>query len=189
LAEVYLASRGLNAPGSHALRFHPGLKDKDSGMRWPAMVALVTRGNDGLPMSIHRTFLARDGKGKAPLEQPRQNLGPCKGNSIRLAEPTASGLLLVGEGIETCLAAMQATGIPAWAAGSAPFLGAMILPRQVRDVIVLVDGDRAGHEAANLFRAWHRRQGRRVRLACAPDGMDFNDIPPVEARQLVERAT
>jgi putative DNA primase/helicase len=43
-------------------------------------------------------------------------------------------------------------------------------------VIVLADGDDAG-EAAARDRAWHwGQQGRRVRIARPPRGMDFNDM-------------
>ena len=61
---------------------------------------------------------------------------------------------MVGEGIETCLAAMQATGHPAWAALSTAGLRALDLPQDVRDVIVLADGDAA-------------RRGGRARLCLA----------------------
>ena len=83
---------------------------------------------------------------------------------------------MVGEGIETCLAAMQATGHPAWAALSTSGLRALDLPDDVRDVIVLADGDEAG-EAAARDCAWRwKREGRRVRIARPPQGMDFNDL-------------
>ena len=72
------------------------------------MVALVTRGVDDRPIGIHRTFLARDGSGKAPVEPAKMMLGPCRGGAVRLGAP--SNFLMVGEGMETCLAAMQATG-------------------------------------------------------------------------------
>ena len=71
------------------------------------MVALVTRGVDDVPLAIHRTFLARDGVGKAPVDPQKMMLGPCRGGAVRLAP--AGDVLMVGEGIETCLAAMQAT--------------------------------------------------------------------------------
>ena len=74
------------------------------------MVALVTRGADDTPLAIHRTFLARDGGGKAPVDPQKMMLGPCRGGAVRLAEP--GDVLMVGEGIETCLAAMRATGHP-----------------------------------------------------------------------------
>jgi putative DNA primase/helicase len=111
--EVYFASRGIHLTAPVALRFYPGLKHPSGGI-WPAMVALVTIGVDGQPIGIHRTFLARDGNAKAPVEPQKMMLGPCRGGVVRLAEP--GNLLMVGEGIETCLSAMQATGHPAWAA-------------------------------------------------------------------------
>jgi hypothetical protein len=46
----------------------------------------------------------------------------------------------------------------------------------VRDVIVLADGDARGSSAAQAC-AWRwKREGRRVRIACPPQGMDFNDL-------------
>jgi putative DNA primase/helicase len=78
--------------------------------------------------------------------------------------------------METCLAAMQATGLPAWAALSTSGLRALELPEDVRDVIVLADGDAAGEAAAgDRARRW-KRQGRRVRIARPPQEMDFNDV-------------
>ena len=145
LVETYLASRGLHLPPPPTLRFHAGLKHPSGGI-WPAMVALVTRGSDDTPLAIHRTFLARDGAGKAPVDPQKMMLGPCRGGAVRLAEP--GDVLMVGEGIETCLAAMQATGHPAWAALSTSGLRALDLPKDVRDVIVLADGDDPGEAAA-----------------------------------------
>ena len=115
LVEKYLASRGLNLPHTPTLRFHAALKHP-SGRTWPAMIALVTRGSDDTPLAIHRTFLASDGAGKAPVEPKKMMLGPCRGGVVRLA--THDELVMVGEGIETCLAAMQATGRPAADANS-----------------------------------------------------------------------
>src|SRR4051794_33867042 len=103
------------------------------------MVALVTHGVTGSPVAVHRTFLALDGCGKAPVEPAKMMLGPCRGGVVRLCQPCNG--LMVGEGIETCLAAMQASGRPAWAALSTSGLRALDLPRDVRDVIVLADGD------------------------------------------------
>ena len=88
----------------------------------------------------------------------------------RGAARRARRLLMVGEGIETCLAAMQATGHPAWAALSTSGLRSLDLPRDVRDVIVLADGDEPGEAAArDCARRW-KREGRRVRIARPPTG-------------------
>ncbi|MGD9885633.1 MAG: toprim domain-containing protein, partial [Reyranella sp.] len=78
--------------------------------------------------------------------------------------------------IETSLAAMQASGHPAWAALSASGLRSLDLPKDVRDVIVLADGDEAGEAAARDCAFRWKRQGRRARIARPPKGMDFNDL-------------
>ena len=93
---------------------------------------------------------------------------------MRLGVP--GDMLMIGEGIETCLAAVQATGYPAWAALSTSGLRSLDLPEAVRDVIVLADGDAPGSSAAQAC-AWRwKREGRRVRIARPPQGMDFNDL-------------
>jgi putative DNA primase/helicase len=170
---TYLRSRQLNLPTSPTLRFHTGLRHPSGGV-WPAMVALVTHGGSGSRIAVHRTFLARDGGGKAPVDPAKMMLGPCRGGAVRLDEPGA--VLMVGEGIETCLAAMQATGNAAWAALSTSGLRTLELPCDVRDVIVLADGDEPGEAAAqDCARRW-QREGRRVRIARPPQGMDFHDL-------------
>jgi hypothetical protein len=138
------------------------------------MVALATHGHDGEPLSIHRTYLARDGAGKTPVNPQKMMLGPCRGGAVLLAAPT--GKLMVGEGIETCLAAMQATGLPAWAALSTSGLRTLQLPAEITEVIILADGDEPGEMAAlDATRQW-KREGRAVRIARPPTGMDFNDV-------------
>jgi hypothetical protein len=185
VVEAYLGSRGLHLATPPTLRFHPGLKHP-SGGRWPAMVALVTRGSDGMPLAIHRTFLAIDGAGKAPVDPAKMMLGPCGGGAVRLADPR--DVLMVGEGIETCLAAMQATGNPAWAALSTSGLRSLDLPTEVRNVIVLADGDDAGEAAARDCAVRWKREGRRVHIARPPRGMDFNDMLPGHASEIEEAA-
>ncbi|MGE0701710.1 MAG: toprim domain-containing protein [Hyphomicrobiaceae bacterium] len=103
-------------------------------------------------------------------------LGPCRGGAVRLAPLTGTGSLMIGEGIETCLAAMQATGLPAWAALSTSGLRALELPGDNRDVIVLADGDPPGEAAAAAAARRWVGEGRRVRIARPPDGSDFNDV-------------
>jgi putative DNA primase/helicase len=185
LVETYLASRGLNVPPPPTLRFHAGLKHPSGGI-WPAMVGLVTRGSDNTPLAIHRTFLACNGGGKAPVDPQKMMLGPCRGGAVRLGLP--GDVLMVGEGIETCLAAIRATGHPAWAALSTSGLRSLDLPDVVRDVIVLADGDDPGEAAARAC-AWRwKREGRRVRIARPPQGMDFNDMLVGRAPRIEEAA-
>jgi putative DNA primase/helicase len=138
------------------------------------MVALVTHGATGSPIAVHHTFLVRGGGGKAPVDPAKMMLGPSRGGAVRLGEPGA--VLMVGEGIETCLAAMQATGNAAWAALSTSGLRSLDLPRDIRDLIVLADGDEPGEAAAKECAQRWQREGRRVRIARPPHGMDFNDL-------------
>jgi hypothetical protein len=182
--ETYLASRGICLPTPDALRFHAGLKHPSGGI-WPVMVALVTNGADGTPLAIHRTFLAPDGAGKAPVDPQKMMFGPCRGGAVRLADP--GDVLMVGEGIETCLSGMKASGYPAWAALSTSGLRGLDLPKDVRDLIVLADGDEAGDAAAEDCALRWKRQGRRVRIARPPRGMDFNEMLTGRAPFVEER--
>jgi hypothetical protein len=176
--ETYLASRGILLPPPVSLRFHSGLRHPSGGI-WPAMVALVTDGSDGTPLAIHRTFLTADGCAKAPIEPQKMMLGPCRGGAVRLAHP--GDVLMIGEGIETCLAAMQASGHASWAALSTSGLRSLNLPNDVRDVIVLADGDEAGEAAARDCAFQWQSEGRRVRIARPPQGLDFNDLLQVSS--------
>ena len=185
LAETYLRSRGITLPPLSSLRFHPGLKHASGGV-WPAMVALVVHGETGEAVAIHRTFLACDGHGKAPVEQVKMMLGPCRGGVVRLAE--ARNKLMVGEGIETCLAAMQASGHPTWAALSTSGLRSFELPAHISQVVVLADGDDAGEAAAQDCAKRWQREGRSVRIARPPSGMDFNDLLSARNPALTEGA-
>jgi len=101
-------------------------------------------------------------------------LGPCRGGAVRLAD--ADDEVMVGEGIETCLSAMQATGKPAWAALSAPGLRALELPSTIRKVIILADSDDAGENAALAAANRWMAEGHDVRIARPPRGQDFNDM-------------
>ena len=62
------------------------------------------------------------------------------------------------------------------------------LPRDAREVIVLADGDEPGEAAAqDCARRW-KREGRQVRIARPPQGMDFSDLLPARAPSIEEDA-
>jgi len=140
------------------------------------MIARVD-GVDGELVAIHRTFLRPDGRGKADADPQKTMLGRVAGGAVRLAPP--SELLLVGEGIETTLAGMQATGLPGWAALSTSGLVSLALPAIVREILILADNDanRAGERFAhNAARRW-RAENRRVSIWTSPHvGTDANDL-------------
>ena len=64
------------------------------------MIAGVTD-LEGRVTGVHRTWLARDGRGKAPVEIPRRAMGDLLGNAVRFG--TVSDVMAAGEGIETVL--------------------------------------------------------------------------------------
>ena len=172
--EKYLRGRQITVAVPDVLRFHPSLKHSPSGQTYPAMVALVTNAVTADAVGIHRTFLSLDGTAKAPVKPDKMMLGTTGGAVVRLALATDS--VMIGEGIETVLSAMQATGEAAWAALSASGLRTLQLPSKITRVIVLADGDEVGEAAAqHAARRW-RREGRRVSVVRCPRGQDFNDI-------------
>lgn len=132
---------------------------------------------DGHFTAIHRTFLRADGLGKADVPSVKTDFGPKGGSAIRLADhPGGDVELAIGEGIESTMSYMQLYGLPGWAAGSAGDLQRIALPRSVRRVVIVADGDRAGDQAAiataeNLFVRHFA-----VRIATPPAMTDFNDV-------------
>src|SRR6516165_8390182 len=61
------------------------------------------------------------------------------------------------------------------------------LPREVRNVIVLADGDDPGEAAAEACARRWKGEGRRVRIARPPRGLDFNDVARRAAAKEVAR--
>jgi putative DNA primase/helicase len=114
------------------------------------------------------------GQGKASFEPNKMSLGNIRGGAVRLAMPVSK--MAVAEGIETGLSFMQATGMPSWAALSAGGLQALLLPPEVREVLIAADPDLVGLKAAQIAaRRWHH-EGRVVRIVSPPEGNDFNDL-------------
>lgn len=117
IVETYLRSRGYDGPIRETLRFHPQLRHPDGLNRYPGMVAAVAIVPHHTIVSVHRTFLLPDGSGKADNESQKAMLGRWAGGAVRLAQ--AAEEVLVGEGIESTLSAMQLHRLPGWAGLSA----------------------------------------------------------------------
>jgi hypothetical protein len=101
--------------------------------------------DDAAVTGIHLTKLKRDGSGKAGIEGEPDKVTIGLGNSspIWLA-PINDGLgLVIADGIEDALSAHDATGLAAWAAGTANRLPAMaaVVPDYVECVTIMVDAD------------------------------------------------
>lgn len=164
-----------------ALRFHPRCyyraEENAPVEAWPALLAAVTA-LDGTITGVHRTWLARDGSGKAPIATPRRAMGRLLGHGVRFGVVRA--VVAVGEGIETMLALRCVLpALPMIAALSASHLAVLVLPRGLHRVYVTIDDDQAGTNAAAML-------ARRVEAAnveaivLRPRSDDFND----ELRQI-----
>lgn len=151
LAETYLRSRAITGPLDYsALRYHPTCyyRPEDGLLQtWPALIAAVTD-LSGAITGVHRTWLAREGLSKAPIEEPRKALGPTRTHAVRLG--TSRTVLLAGEGLETMLALRTLLpGMPAAAALSANHLALLVLPPGLERLYIAQDNDPAGRRAAS----------------------------------------
>jgi hypothetical protein len=171
----YLAGRGIIIEPSAVLRWAPECWHREARANMAAMLARVD-GPDGAFVGVHRTYLRRDERGRW-YRRDRASLGPIAAGAVRLAP--AARMMMAGEGIETCLAAMQATALPAWSALSTSGLAELVLPPCVRRIIILADHDRNGAGIRAAYAAAQRwiGEGRSVKIALPPDpDTDFADL-------------
>lgn len=167
------------------IRLHPSLPYFDDGVvvgRWPAMVSAL-QGLDGRLLALHRTWLTDDGN-KASLPGPVRKMtsgaGLVSGACIRLAW-LAPGYgrkaLGISEGIETALAAGEASGLPTVAAYSAHNLAAWQWPSGLQALVIFADNDAAGQSAATKLRQRAREQGIAVSVKTPTGpGADWCDV-------------
>lgn len=177
LAETYLKARGItDLSHSKDLRYHPRCYWRPEGggatEEWPAMIAAVTDPG-GAITGGHRTWLARDGQGKAPIVPSRRAMGHLLGNGVRFG--VAQDILAAGEGIETVLSVQQALpNLPTMAALSAGHLGAIQFPPGLARLYILRDPDPAG-DAAVARLAQRARDAGIAPWVLSPIEGDFND--------------
>ena len=181
-AETYLRGRGIAGVGDlDCLRFHPRCyyRAHDSAPRemWPALVAAVTD-LDGALTGVLRTWLDRDGSGKAPLATPRRALGRLLGSGVRFGRaqpaPAQAGVMAAGEGLETMLSLrVVLPAMPMVAALSSAHLAALILPAGLRRLYIARDNDRAGHRAAEALGIRTNADGVED-IVLTPHADDFN---------------
>ena len=192
---AYLGRRGLSGArlDGEVVRFHPYLgywqrNDHDEFElvgRYPAMVALVTD-TDGVPVTVHRTYLTSDGR-KAPVAEPKKLMAypsdRLVGGAIRLFPPTPA--LGVAEGIETALAVHLRTGMPVWSTVSAGLLARFEPPAGTSLLVVWADRDRSGtgEAAALTLRERLLKRGISVAVHLPPGpipagakGIDWADV-------------
>jgi hypothetical protein len=208
-AGFYLASRGIDVDllprYPSALRFCREMKhthiDGETGeivdTFWPGLVAAMTHSETEQIAAVHRTYLAPDGTGKAPVDPARKIWPSFKGAAIRLArgetgmppgEAAKAGRrdrLALTEGVEDGLSvALACPELRVWAVGSLGNLGNIRIPACTAEVIVCADNDWGKRQAEALLEkgiASLVAQGARVRVARSHIGKDVNDCLRGEA--------
>lgn len=175
--ETYFRTRGITAlHGTGNLRFHPRCyyRPDDHGPleTWPAMIAAVTD-LSGTITGAHRTWLAPDGSGKAPVETQRKAMGDLLGHAVRFGVP--GDVMAAGEGIESVLSVRQAIpGMAMAAALSAAHLAAILFPETLRRLYVVRDNDLAGDSARDSLVERANAVGIEA-IVLSPVLQDFNE--------------
>ena len=173
VAETYLRSRGLEAPDSPDLLFHPDLPDFDTKRGWAGMVAVVRDVAGKATGGVHRTYLLDDGSAKAP--PGKKMLGPIAGGALRLAPLAEDGRIAVAEGIETALSAQLIFGVPTMAALSADGLRRWRWPDGTTHVTIFADAGLPGMQAAATLADQLNLANIPSRILAPLHGDDFND--------------
>ena len=177
LAGTYLRARGLtDLRGTDSLRFHPDCYYRPEGEgpteTWPALIAKVTD-LEGRLTGVHRTWLARDGGEKAPLDPARKAMGDLLGHAVRFDR--AQDIMAAGEGIETVLSLRQVLPkMPMVSALSAGHLAAFLFPANLRRLYIIRDNDPAGEGARDSLVARVHEVGIEA-ITLSPMLGDFND--------------
>jgi hypothetical protein len=169
-AEVYLrAARRYSGPIPRTLAFLPPAKPEHH----PAMIAAFAvcdepeSGVIGEPLnvnSVHLTLLKPDGSGKANSDPNKLIIGRPLARPVAVAPPNDLLGLAITEGIEDAIAAHEATGLGAWAAGAAGFMPALAsaVPDWIEAVTIYAHADKSGREGALRLAAALSRRGIEV---------------------------
>jgi hypothetical protein len=184
IGERYLAeTRGIDTEAlsptiGHALRFHPHCIFGSRNYA-PCILALMRDPLTDTPTGIHRIGVAE--RAGSIIKLDRLTLGRL---GVVKLWPLSGDQLVVGEGVETTLAAATrlthhgAPLRPAWSAVAKGGLGKLPVVPDVHRLILLVDHDLngEGQKAAQFCREVWRSAGRTVvPLLPKEPGTDFND--------------
>jgi putative DNA primase/helicase len=177
----YLQHRGLwQEPVPDVLRCHPRLPyrhDDEHYTYHPALIASV-QGPHGTVASVHRIYLTNSGA-KADVPTPKKSMPTpttVTGAAVRLDSPHET--IAITEGIETGLAVSLTTQLPVWAALTAGGMTTIIIPDNVRMVVICADHDTGGtgERAAKQLARRMLAEGRRVKILMpSTPGTDWAD--------------
>lgn len=166
LVDRYLASRNLDEiTYPKALHYVENLRDGEGGIH-PCMLAMVGRYGEPKFDTIHRTFLKRDGSGKAEIASPRKLMpGPVPdGACVMLSDWTESGPLGIAEGIETAMAASAIFDMPVWAAISSSMMKKWMPPPGCEEIVIFGDNDKKYGGQAAAYHLAERLTAKNLRV-------------------------
>lgn len=165
-AETYLEARGLDRIAPPTLRYlGPAKRHAHAMIAACGLVGELVPGQlnePPTPPAIHLTRLSLDGLARTS----KSMLGPVSGHPIVLAPPNDGLGLVITEGIEDALSLHLATGLGAWAAGSAGHLAKLgsVVPDCIECVTLAEDSNEAGRRACAALAAHLTGRGIEVRL-------------------------
>src|SRR5262245_36138204 len=182
IAVQYLKARALDLSDDVAgdvLRFHPRTpwRNENTGKtdRIPCMIAAFRSIDDDTVTGVHRIRL--DQPQRWPKTE-RRMFGVVHRAAVKF-DPVAT-TLIIGEGIETCMAARQLGARSTWSLGSTGGISSLPVLEGVDRLIVLGETGKASSEAIQSVRLRWRGAGRIVQARMPRTGNDLND-------ELIER--
>ena len=124
---------------------------------------------------MHRTYLAQDGSGKAPVEKPRKVVSK-HGKSPHIRLTAMASTMGIAEGIETAIAAMKLFKVPTWSVLSTYGIETFEPPPELQRLIIFGDHDLNGAGQKAAYTLQNRLAGQimvEVKIPEAPG--DWND--------------
>jgi Toprim domain len=178
IAEVYLRQRrrvGCSLPAT--LGFLPARDDYAPsiiaafGLAREIEPGVITIADDAV-CGVHITRLLPDGSDRLRDDKAKIMVGHSSGFPIALAPPNDLLGIVIAEGIEDALTVHEATGLGAWAAGSASRMPALAeaVPSYIEAVTVVEDDDADGRRNAATLAGRIEARGVEIRFLRGANG-------------------
>jgi hypothetical protein len=181
-AKKYLAGRAITMELPVCLKWG-SYKEKDTGEINNMIVAAASKPDDEKVYAVQRLFIDLETHKKVDGRM----LGECEGRGVWFNRKGDKKEIVIGEGIETVLSVIQATGKNGVAALSTAGIKNLIIPAETDTIYICADSDpaklkeavsmpgqKAAYVAAANFEA--SREGRTAYLV-SPDDTCFSDHP------------
>jgi len=152
LVSKYLANRSIkftDDPVPACLKWNQ-YTDKKSQEKVSLVVCAATKPTDKSVKAVQRLFIDTDDYTKSGAKM----LGDMQGRGIWFRRKDDKSTLIIGEGVETTLSAMQAKGINGVACLSTAGMKSIILPEETKTIYILVDSDKARDPKNKKSKGW-----------------------------------